>query len=60
MLVTETILALTLEDLERRCEEYEQTYHWSLFATHALNKGRDSVGKYYAIYSRFDRPQGAV
>ena len=60
MLVTETILAPTLESLERKCEEYEQTYHWSLFATHTLSKGSDSDGKHYAVYSRFERPQGAV
>ena len=60
MLVTETILAHTPEELDRRCVEYEDTYHWSLFATHALSKGRDSVGKYYAVYSRFERPQGAI
>ena len=60
MIITETILAPTLESLERKCAEYEDTYHWSLFATHSLSKGRDSVGKYFCIYSRFERPQGAV
>ncbi len=40
--------------------EYEETYHWSLYATHVVETGVNSYGRLYAIYERFTEPTGAV
>lgn len=59
-MTNETIYADDQQSLEKLMAEYEETYHWSLYATHVVETGVNSYGRLYAIYERFTDPTGAV
>ena len=59
-MLTETIYADDPQSLEEKMKEYDETYHWSLYATHVLETGVNEFGRHYAIYERFTEPTGAV